>query len=406
MKKIIIVFCILFSAINASAIKVLLAEGSKEITISANGRFVVKNLEDEVLFNAISFSINWISENRILLNSDTIKNSLKVFPANSVLFSTNKTGQNRYTGNLIIRSDSMGLRLIEEIDFEEYLYGVLPYEMSASWHIEALKVQAVTARTYAARNLIAPEGEDFDVYSGVMSQMYKGTGNIFENKNTYGNVIKAVDETKGQVLAYNGKMFTTYYHSNCGGHTGPPVWNKIEDEIPPLQGTNCDACLRAGNFKNKTWSHTFTSEHIQQFASTLYTDESKQILEKDSLQKNVALKKISGKITNIKPIEKTVDGRVVLLAIISENGDVATISCQELRLGIGAGQLKSCNLDIIKKENDGSFSFSGRGFGHGVGMCQIGAKQLAEEKKKYDEILRFYYQGAEIIDYKKTFLAK
>ena len=398
MKKNLIIIYILFSAINANAIKVLLSEGKKEITISTNGHFVVTNLENERLFNGGSFSVNWISENLMLLKSDTIKGSLRVIPTDLTLFTNNKTGQNKYAGNLIIRSDSAGLRLIEEIDFEQYLYGVLPYEMSASWHLEALKVQAVTARTYAARNLIAPEGEDFDVYSGVMSQMYKGTGNIISDKNTYKNVIKAVDETKGQVLAYNGKMFTTYYHSNCGGYTGPPVWNKPEDEIPPLQGTNCGACLRAGNFNNKTWSHTFTNEHIQRFASTLYTDESK----KDS----VILKKMSGKITNIKPVEKTADGRVVLLAITSENGDVASISCQELRLGIGPGQLKSCNIDVIKKESDDSFSFSGRGFGHGVGMCQIGAKQLAEEGKKYDEILRFYYPGTEIVDYQKILSAE
>lgn len=397
-KYILILFALLFS-LNSLAIKVLLADDELNIAITATGSFVVVDSNESdaaknkhYKFDKGSFTIQSIDENCVKFDTIRIAENLVIMPDSGTIFTTDKTEKNAYTGTLITRPANNGFRLIEIVGLEEYLYGVLPFEMSASWPLEALKVQAVAARTYAARNLIEPEDFDFDVYSGVMSQVYKGAGNIInpQNRKIYQNVIAAVDETQNQVLTYDGKLFTAYFHSNCGGFTGPPVWNKPEDDIKPLAGAECGACVKL-DFKNKNWSHTFTNEQIQAFTSTLYTDESKD---------KAVLETFNGKISQISIDKKTIDGRSISFMFTSENGNTATATCQDLRLGIGAGKLKSCNIDKITKEKNGSFSFSGRGFGHGVGMCQMGAKRLADEGKKYKTILSIYYPESEVMDYR------
>ncbi len=416
MKKLTLILGFLcFAAANGNAVKVLLSDNETVVVITASGAFTVRDANNGIsqgrsyqIKKGGVYTIKATGENCVKFDSIHIKDDLYLIPEAGTTFTTNKTGKNTYTGTLKTRPSAEGFKLIEEIGSEEYLYGVLPFEMSAGWPLEALKVQAVAARTYAAGSLENPEDPDFDVYSGVMSQMYKGTGNIIDpqNRATYAGVIAAVDGTKGEVLTYKGVMFTTYYHSNCGGSTCAAVWGKPEDDIEPLRGSFCGACVRAGDFKNKTWSYTFTNAQIQNFTATLYTDVSRTAfeqymaqVEKDSTFNGnaPALEMFSGKVTAIVPVEKTADGRAVNVMFVSAGGDTATTTCQQFRLLIGAGKLKSCNLDVITQGSDGSFTFSGRGFGHGVGMCQVGAKRLAEDGKSYRDILAVYYPGAEII---------
>ncbi|MSR77626.1 MAG: SpoIID/LytB domain-containing protein, partial [Candidatus Omnitrophica bacterium] len=140
-----------------------------------------------------------------------------------------------YRHILQIRVEADGtLLIVNEIPIEDYLKSVLPSEMSAEWPIEALKAQAVAARTYALFKMIENQNEKFDLRKDVISQSYKGKA-LERIAST-----RAVKETQGQVLSYRGKVFPSFFHSTCGGHTAniADLWDM--QEHPSLRGVECD----------------------------------------------------------------------------------------------------------------------------------------------------------------------
>src|SRR3989338_2154019 len=140
-----------------------------------------------------------------------------------------RLGGNLYKGDIIIKATEEGkLDIIESLSLEEYLYGVLPSEMSPDWPLEALKAQAVASRTYAMK-YINP-ARDYDITNGVEMQVYKGTTRINSR------IMEAVNSTRGEVLKYKGKLVTAFFHACCGGHTASVKSAWGEDVIKPLYG--------------------------------------------------------------------------------------------------------------------------------------------------------------------------
>lgn len=361
LKKLCLLFAFALLAINIFArdVKVLISENKNNIAVTASAPFKVKDLETNKTYKVTqsgTFNIQHTKKQIICGNLKSQKGFLLTLNKDGASFELNK---NKYNGALQVLPSKNGVNIIEILDLENYLLGVLPYEMSYSWPLEALKAQAVAARTYTLKSIEDKKlGGDFDLYNDIRSQMYKGSFTVYDS------VKQAVDETKGQVLTYKGNKFYTYYHANCGGHTDPVPW--LKDPIKPLSGNSCGFCKNA---KTYTWKAT---------------------LNKDTVQKFLTKNKIAGKFKKIKIGKKFSSGRAKTLVLVT-NKTRKEVSCNDFRVGVGSTIMKSCFLTDIS-----GLKLEGRGYGHGGGMCQEGAKGMAQDGKNYKDILKRYYPGSDI----------
>lgn len=273
----------------------------------------------------------------------------------------------RFTGSVTAIWKSPGrMMLINTLPLERYLVGLVGSEISPSWPADAIRAQVVAARTYAQHRIDgirrSHSNAPFDISSTIMSQVYHGAH--VEDSAAF----SAVDSTRGEVLYRNGAPFPSFYHSCCGGRTehahnvwkgsaGPPI---IEDKF----------CSRSPNFK---WNYSIP---VSEFASRL----------------NAAGISI-GKVSSIAASQFSDSPRAGMVLIEDENG-LTTVEATELRKVLGYREVKSTWFEISMK--GGAINFTGRGYGHGVGMCQWGAKQMAEEGIGYIDILKFYYPDSEV----------
>ena len=206
-------------------VRVLLADNQSETKIEHSGRVYIytQNLDKKYKVSSEgTLSVRFAGNGKVQVGTLKSDQPIIIEPAKETLLTWSG---NIYSGKIFVVPAQNTFILVEHADLETYLYGVLPYEMSYSWPAEALKAQAVAARTYTLRTLETVKNKYFDLYSDVRSQMYKGGGK------QYPSVKTAVDATKSQVLMYNDKLFYTYYHGNCGGGTDDvKSWNEIQLE--------------------------------------------------------------------------------------------------------------------------------------------------------------------------------
>jgi stage II sporulation protein D len=264
-------------------------------------------------------------------------------------------GDRWFRGRTLVIPTQKGLTAVNWIDLEEYLYSVIGGEMDSSWPLEALKAQAIAARTYALykrqqqrNNPIYDLGDSPDRW-----QIYKGVSS--ESKKTY----QAVDTTAGKVLTYNNKIILSVFHACSGGHTEnvEDVWGNPLPYLRAVQDFD-------QNIKHCNWVRTFSPTDI----ST----------------------RISG-VGNVKDmiIESLSPFRSVkALRIIGDQGS-KVLKGESVRTAL---KLKSTRFTLSKDEN-GNFILTGLGFGHGVGMSQWGAYNLAQQGANHLQILGHYYKG-------------
>lgn len=270
----------------------------------------------------------------------------------------------RFRGNIeLIKKDNLHLLVINDINLEDYIKGVLYHESSHYWPQEALKAQAVASRTYAVYQMGENKLKDYDVSSDIYSQVYGGKTSERYRSN------KAVDATGGIILAYKGKVFPTYFHATCGGHTedASKLWNI---NIIPLKGVVCSFCKDSPHF---SW-HT--------------------VLSLNEIEKK--LKESNFKINQIKDIQilgRNSSGRITDLKIISPKEEIK-VSAKDFRNIIGPNIIRSANFTLEIAGRDAVLE--GVGWGHGVGLCQWGAYFMAKQGYKYKEILKYYYPQSEI----------
>ncbi|MFH1724150.1 MAG: SpoIID/LytB domain-containing protein [Elusimicrobiota bacterium] len=287
-------------------------------------------------------------------------------------------GERKYRGNLVFRPNKdETITVIDELGLEEYLYGVLPTEMSPEWPLEALKAQAVVARTFALNNLGKYSSSGYDLTDDSRSQIY--TGITIESV----RVRRAVKETAGQVIYWRGKRLPVHFHSCCGGRTTDPasVWGPLRTadagergaaESPrPLRGVRDRYCQDTPHYG---WTAYFRKDDMLR-----------------ALQRgghNVAT------LTAIKPGRRTSSGYLRYLRL-KLDGAWRRVAANDLRMWLGPAELKSTRIRRVTRRRKG-FEFAGRGYGHGVGLCQWGARVQAERGGGYRDILGFYFPGAEI----------
>jgi len=293
----------------------------------------------------------------------------------------------QYRGNLklLVNDDGKSFDVINSLPIEAYLAGVVGAEMPSYWEPEALKAQAVAARTYCLYyKQRFGVGRSWDVSSTQATQVYRGV-----SAETL-TIWDAVNQTAGEVLycRYEDgmrKIFPTYYSSTCGGHTESSKNVFGGDYFEPLGGVKCPYCKKVAKMSLFFWKMVeFDAEDV-----------SLQLL-----AKYPKLKKL-GKIKNMEIHKESNYGnfsRATSVKLLGEKGEKAFLRADDLRLSIDptGAKIKSAMCSIMKKDNVFRF-YAGRGYGHGVGMCQCGAEGMAREKKGYANILKYYYPNSEIV---------
>jgi stage II sporulation protein D len=262
-------------------------------------------------------------------------------------------GDRWYRGSVRVIATKKQLLAINHVDLEQYLYSVLGSEMSPTFPAEALKAQAVAARTYALYRSQSTSQKAFDVDSTQASQVYSGLSG--ESNTTQA----AVNATVGQIVTYQGKPILAVFHSSSGGHTEnvEDIWS---ERLPYLRGVP-DYDLGSPGYE---WNQTFTTAQLSQGLNV------RQI-------RTIASDRLS-------PF-----GSVLSLQV---SGDTTkTFTGSQVRTAL---KLRSLRFTI--SPTPAGFVFAGRGYGHALGMSQWGAYHLAEQGLKYPRILAHYYQGVEL----------
>jgi len=272
----------------------------------------------------------------------------------------------RYRDGIKISLNNEGnLNVINELGVEGYLYGVMAREVSPEWPIESLKAQAVVSRTYVMKNLGKHDREGFDLSASMTSQVYGGV----ESEDPRAS--KAVDLTRGEVITYKGELIKSFFHSNCGGRTEDVsnVWEG-EEHLPYLRGRVCAFCKKSYQYY---WERTVEKQLVR-----------------DRLNANGYN---LGEIRDIKILGRSSSGRVTFLRIY-HNGGRLDIRGNNFRMAMDPSLIRSTLFAIERMGR--TIRFYGRGWGHGVGMCQWGAKGMAEKGANYHQILHHYYPQTEI----------
>ncbi len=256
-----------------------------------------------------------------------------------------------------IRSEK-GLTAVNDLHIEEYVRGVVNKEIMPGWHIEAKKAQAVLARTYAVhKKVLRPRNALFDLEPTVLDQVYGG----LEKEDVSAN--QAVAETRGEVLVYRDLPAAVYFHSTCGGHTASAkeVWGT---EMPYLVSVPCDYCKGSSLYR---WSRVLDAREVT--------------------------KKLDAAGYTVGTIKKiAVERGATRVAAVVVNG--VRIEVNQFRKAVGFMTIYSNDFSVSLSGH--TLTFSGKGFGHGVGVCQYGMASLAEKGKDWRTILRYYLPGIEI----------
>ena len=266
----------------------------------------------------------------------------------------------QYRGEIhLLKGPKEGLTAIDKLDVESYILGVVGSEMPNHWEPEALKAQAITARTFA----LYLKGNG--VTLGPLHLAYKGTARETPA------LRQIVSQTRGVVMLYKKDLFPAYFHSTCGGHTEDANLVFGKDGIPPLKGVKCDYCKDSKYYQ---WNREI----------------SKQELEKDLRKAYPSLKEI----WEVSPQGRG-PGRHASQVEIKYASGSYKMNANEFRLLLGPNHLLSTAFEVSDKGK--IIKFSGNGWGHGVGLCQYGAETMAKNGSTWQEVLKKYYPGVEFV---------
>ncbi len=261
-----------------------------------------------------------------------------------------------------------GREAVSDMDIETYVEGVVAGEMKNDWPLEALKAQAILARTFTLR------------FCADKSSKYKGAdistdvteAQAYDVKSVNDTVRRAVRETRGMAMAYRGDYPYAWFHAHAGGMTELPTvaldYGKDDPAyLKPVESRESDRAPESV----KAWTARFTTKQVAEACGEAGTK--------------------VGKVESVVIGERGASGRAKTLEV---NGKA--VSAPSLRIAIGANRLKSTLIDDIEVD-DGHVTFTGRGFGHGVGMSQWGAYAMAEQGQSAEDIIRHYFQDVDIV---------
>lgn len=292
-----------------------------------------------------------------------------------------------YRGVLLVQDGGRGLTAVNRLDMESYLLGVVPSEIGSVTpaDLEAVKAQAVAARTYAVKYLGRRASQGFDVFATTQDQVYGGA----QAENAL--VTQGVRATAGEILTYGGNPIEAYYHSTCAGQTAAidEVWN--ERPVPYLVSVrDTDPSGQAYDRISSRfrWTERWTPAQLVSVLNRTLAD-------------SLGGRRIR-EIHDLRVLERTPSGRVRALRISTDAGD-AVVGKDRIRWILTparGGALNSSKFDVrLLRSGSGEISeivAEGGGWGHGIGMCQVGAKGRSQAGQDYQTILRTYYPGTRL----------
>jgi len=267
-----------------------------------------------------------------------------------------------YSGTIRLLRSTDRVTVIVVLDVERYLLNVVGGEMPADWPAEALKAQAVAARTLAIFDHLQRAAFEYDLTSTVEDQVY-AAGKVKPS------IAEAVADTTGVVLLHEGGLFPAFYHSTCGGETETPGEALGKPEYNFLEGVPCGFCTDSSHYQ---WRATLSAAELE--------------------SKLRAAGFTVGAITAVS-VEGS-DSRAERLVKLVWAGGRTLIPIVDFRRAVGQMVIQSGKFEC--RAEGGDFRFTGRGFGHGAGMCQYGARGMARAGRLYREILMHYYRNCAI----------
>jgi len=285
-----------------------------------------------------------------------------------------------YRGDLVVRlwPETRGVLVVNRVNMEEYVAGVLGCEMPLSYPDAALRAQAIAARSYGYHAVRMRAASLYDVMDDQSSQVYAG----LKNENDRARSLTLA--TYGRILAYQGKIFSTYFHSTCGGGTIPASWVFGEVPIPPLEGAECGFC---GDSKYFRWKAEVKKADLA------------ARLAKDGFPVR--------EVRRIDVVEKGPRGYAGVVRVTHDTpaagGSAAAgasgaldVKGAKFRFLCGASVLRSPWFEVVD-DGGATFQVTGNGFGHGVGLCQVGARGAARSGMDEAAILGRYYPKADLV---------
>lgn len=335
-------------------------------------------------------------------------------------------GNTYYGGFQYQRVGGGNLTVSNVLPLEDYVQGVIVEEMSASWPLEALKAQAVCARTYAYRNYVAQKhsSQGFDLCCDTHCQVYSGMGGVTAESS------RAVTETRGEYLWYNGALIDAVYSSHDGGATESAV-NVWGSEVPYLIGkTDPYEASVASKITNYNWTVTYTAQELTDLLNSkgyvnsgivdfkvtktsptgnaieiTFTDSSGKSWSKirDDCRTFLGLRSIHYTVSSSAGTSAgyTVNGSGVLNSLggsyaVDGSGNTAVLTEGNVYAIGGDGTVSQVKPAAATGSGDTVFTITGSGWGHNVGMSQWGAYAMAQQGYSYRDILNFYYTGIEV----------
>lgn len=339
-------------------IRIAVARGLTEVRLSGSG-LMAASLADDTRPLELSGdrAVLRLDGEALKLDGNTIEGPGVAFAA----LRTVRLGERELAGEVEVRRTSRGLSVVDILPLEEYVALVTSAEMPASFPEEALKAQAVAARTFAlAKKLEArAEKRDYDLGATVLDQVYPGQG---------GNAraAAAAQATAGEVVVFDHRPIEAYFHSTCGGRTERGA-DALGRDLPYLVSVPCNQCREASRFH---WSAQVSAAEMARIAG------------------------LSGEATAVRIVERTASGRAARVEIWAGARKVR-MTAVNLRQRLGYERLFSLAFEV--RTGRGTFLFEGQGSGHGAGLCQWGAAGRAGAGEDYRKILASYYRGTELV---------
>jgi stage II sporulation protein D len=404
---------------NAVTVRIGLVrtDGSAEFKCSTD--FTVKTKSNQILVgrggSGQSYTILQSGPGKLLISRDKQENMIidepvvisPSRPEGTVTLFDVKFGNNNfwsnsedrsYRGEIELGIDNGFIKIINVLSVEEYLYGVVPSEMPANWPQEALKAQAVAARSETVAKLGRHRSDGFDLCAEVHCQVYSGV----EKETELANM--AVDSTRGMILEYDSKAVDAIYSSNCGGHTQDNIFGDrktvayftgtADMEPPgklvfPLSPFELDSWLKDPpegiycnipeytQMSNFRWVRIYSARQLRQMVDNVSG---------------------VGEVRKIIVLKRNPSGHIDKLKIVGSK--TSCLIEKELNIRKALGNLRSSMFKVEVRYGQGhiprDFIFYGGGWGHGVGMCQAGASGMAKANKNYQEILQRYFSRARL----------
>lgn len=357
---------------GAPIVRVALATQAAKVTVEVRGPYAIFASEGAA-GEAPSFAGDALPPTEVVAENDALVLGRTLFRPGLVRIVPKRAGTlvvdgTAYRGELVLRTrrGASGVLAVNRVNLEEYTAGVVGSEMPLAFPDAALRAQAIASRTYVVYQMKTRDPASlWDVTNDTFSQVYKGLTNETEKAR------QVTTETLGVVMTYRGLLFQSYFHSTCGGETIPASFELGDPDVEPLMGAKCGFCEDS---KYAHWEGEIAKADLA------------ERLRKEG----IAVRAVSA----VEVLGTGPAGHVALVRVVHPDGELR-IKGSRFRLIAGPSVVRA-TLFTVEDQGERLF-FRGRGWGHAVGLCQIGARGMARAGFETTAILKRYYPGCDLV---------